>query len=278
MLPISAKHLLDYVDEYVVRYNHRDDAGAMFEAGNTGEYSPAGEQQGGVGTMINSVSYEHPSVRRLLYSFAEADRIAGVTRNTSRRWLKGYSFWYEDERHEMPPVTPTTGTKVAVNFVDLMEVATIGKLIEKEFSLKRIRKINATARFYLKTSRPLVTETFKVKGRDIFVDDGFGILVNVGHEAGMQAWDEVLDPFLDTVEYEGELVRRWWPLGKDVAVLVDPDYGFGLPVIEGTGVRTEIIAERYRAGDSADEIAYDFDVTLGQINDALRWEMPKKVA
>ena len=94
----------------------------------------------------------------------------------------------------------------------------------------------------------------------------------------MQAWDEVLDPFLNTVEYEGEIVRRWWPLGKDVAVLVDPDYGFGLPVIEGTGVRTEIIAERYRAGDGADEIAYDFDVTPGQINDALRWEMPKKVA
>jgi uncharacterized protein (DUF433 family) len=228
--------------------------------------------------MISSVSYKHPSVKRPLYSFAEADRIAGVTRDTSRRWLKGYSFWYEDERREMPPVTPATGTKEAVNFVDLMEVATIGKLIEKGFSLKRIRKINATARFYLRRSRPLVTETFKVRGRDIFIEDGFGILINVGHEAGMQAWDEVLDPFLDTVEYEGEVVRRWWPLGKDVAVLVDPDYGFGLPVIEGTGVRTEIIAERYRAGDGAEEIAYDFGVTPGQINDALRWEMPKKVA
>ena len=228
--------------------------------------------------MIGSVSYEHPSVKRPLYSFAEADRIAGVTPNTSRRWLKGYSFWYEDERHEMPPVTPTAETKEAVNFVDLMEVAAIGKLRKKGFSFKRIRKINATARFYLQKHRPLVTETFKIKGRDIFVDDGFGILVNVGHEAGMQAWDEVLDPFLETVEYEGEIVRRWWPLGKDVAGLVDPDYGFGLPVIEGTGVRTEIIAERHRAGDSSDEIAYDFDVTPKQIKDALRWEMPKKVA
>jgi uncharacterized protein (DUF433 family) len=83
---------------------------------------------------------------------------------------------------------------------------------------------------------------------------------------------------LDTVEYEGEIVRRWWPLGKDVAVLVDPDFGFGLPVVEGVGVRTEIIAERHRAGDSTDEIAYDFDVTPRQIKDALQWEMPKQVA
>ncbi len=88
----------------------------------------------------------------------------------------------------------------------------------------------------------------------------------------MQAWDEVLDPFLDTVEYEGEIARRWWPLGKDVRVLVDPDYGFGLPVVEGVGVRTEIIAERYEAQDSIDEISYDFGVTPEQIDDALLWE------
>jgi hypothetical protein len=96
----------------------------------------------------------------------------------------------------MPPVTWTPETKDAVSFVDLMEVATIGKLREKGFRFKRIRKINATARFYLQAERPLVTERFKVKGRDIFVDDGFGILVEVGHKAGMQAWDEVLDPVL----------------------------------------------------------------------------------
>ena len=94
----------------------------------------------------------------------------------------------------------------------------------------------------------------------------------------MLAWREVLEPFLEDVEYENKLARRWWPLGRERMIVVDPDYGFGLPVVEGTAVRTEIIAERYRAGDSTDEIAYDFDVTPKQINDALRWEMPKKVA
>lgn len=228
--------------------------------------------------MMGSVSYDHPSVTRPLYSFAEADRIARVSPGTSRRWLKGYSFWYNGEQRTMPPVTSTPDTKDAVSFVALMEVATIGELRKNGFSFKRIRKINAAARLYLQTDRPLVTETFKFRGRDIFVDDGFGVLVDVGYGAGMQAWDEVLDPFLDTVEYEGEVVRRWWPLGRDVAVLVDPNFGFGLPVVEGTGVRTEIIAERHNAGDGTDEIAYDFDVTPKQIKDALRWETPKRVA
>lgn len=228
--------------------------------------------------MMGSVSYEHPSVKRPLYSFAEADRIIRVSPGTSRRWLKGYHFWYGEERREMPPVTPTKEAKEVVTFVDLMEVATIGELRKKGFSFKRIRQINAYCRLYLKEPRPLVTQKFKVAGRDIFLDADFDILVDVGREAGMLAWRQILEPFLEDVEYENELARRWWPIGREHMVVVDPDYGFGLPVIEGTGVRTEIIAERHRAGDSNDEIAYDFDVTPAQIEDALEWEMPKKVA
>lgn len=224
--------------------------------------------------MIESVDQERSEITRPLYSFPEADRLAKVTPGTSRRWLKGYGFWYSGERREMPPITSTEGPKDAASFVDLMEVAAIGELIKRGFSLRRIRKINEYCRLYLRRSRPLVTEEFKVAGQDIFVEESFDVLVNVGHEAGMRAWYEILDPFLKDVDYEYDLVRRWWPLGKSRMVVVDPDYGFGLPVIAGTGVRTEIIAERTRAGDSREEITYDFGVTERQIEDALRWEMP----
>jgi uncharacterized protein (DUF433 family) len=228
--------------------------------------------------MMGSVSYEHPSVERPLYTFGETDRIVRVSPGTSRRWLKGYHFWYQGERHEMPPITLTTEAKEAATFVDLMEVAAIGELRKRGFSFRRIRRINAYCRLYLKKPRPLVTQQFKVAGRDIFLDADFDILVDVGREAGMLAWREVLEPFLKDVEYENDLARRWWPLGRERMVVVDPGRGFGLPVVEGTGVRTEIIAERHRAGDSTDQIAYDFDVTPEQIKGALRWEMPKEAA
>jgi uncharacterized protein (DUF433 family) len=158
--------------------------------------------------------------------------------------------------------------------MDLVEVVAIGRLRARGFSLKKIRQINEFCQAVLRTDRPLVTETFKTEGRDIFVMVGEGYLLNVGPQRGMQAWAEVLDPFLDTLDYEDRLARRWWPRGKDEPVVVDPDYGFGLPVVAGTGVRTEIIAERRRAGDSPEEIAYDFGVKVPQVEAALRYEMP----
>lgn len=227
--------------------------------------------------MIGPTSYEmEQRLVRPLYSYADADRIAGVTRGTSSRWLKGYKYWYSDEeRRTLPAITPDSGHEGGVSFIDLIEVVATGRLRKKGFSLRKIRQINEFCQAVLRTDRPLVTETFKVAGHDIFMMVSEGYLLNVGTKRGMQAWDEVLDPFLDTLDYEQEMARRWWPRGKDEPVVVDPDYGFGLPIIAGTGVRTEIVAERRRAGDGLDEIAYDFALEVPQVEAALRYELPK---
>lgn len=227
--------------------------------------------------MIRPASYEiEQRLLRPLYSYAEADRIAGVTRGTSSRWLKGYKYWYSSkERRKLPPITPESGHEGGVSFIDLVEVIDAGRLRAKGFSIKKIRQINELCQAALHTDRPLVTETFKVTGRDVFVMVSEGYLLNVGRRRGMQAWDEILDPFLHTLEYEDQIARRWWPRGKAEPVVVDPDYGFGLPVITGSGVRTEIIAERHRAGETNEEIAYDFGIGVTKVEAALRYELPQ---
>ncbi len=229
----------------------------------------------GVEAVIEYRGYEYEALTRPLYSFAEADRLAGMTRGTSSRWLKGYKYWYApEERRAMPPLTAGQEPHGAVSFVDLVEVVAAGRLRQKGFSLRRIRQINEYCQLALKMDRPLVTETFKTNGRDVFVKAESGFLLDVLHQRGTQAWDEVLDPFLDTLDYEDEMARRWWPKGKDEPIVVDPDYGFGLPVVWRSGVRTEIVAERSRAGDSEQEIAYDFGISPAEVRAALRYELP----
>jgi uncharacterized protein (DUF433 family) len=62
--------------------------------------------------------------------------------------------------------------------------------------------------------------------------------------------------------------------GKEEPIVVDPDYGFGLPVVSGSGARTEIVAERFMAGDAREVIAYDFGLSTAEVEAALRYEMP----
>ncbi len=52
---------------------------------------------------------------------------------------------------------------------------------------------------------------------------------------------------------------------------MDPRRAFGQPAIRN--VRTEALAEDYRAGTSADEIADLYDLDPRQVDEALRFEL-----
>lgn len=208
-----------------------------------------------------------------LYTYAEADYLASTSRGTAKRWLTGYQFKSTSGKTiQRPPVTsqPEREPK-GVSFTDLIELVAIGGLKDMGLTLLEIRRVVRNCEEVLGAQRPLTSLSFKVGGREVFASHD-GTLVEVLRGRARRAWQEVLEPFLETLDYHGELARRWWPLGRHAAICVDPDYGYGLPVIHRTGVRTEIILERFQAGDSRELIAEDFNVDALEVDSALRFE------
>ncbi len=211
-----------------------------------------------------------------LYGYAEADRLAGVSRGTARRWIEGYSYRRGDGvRVTRPPVTAgRESPRGGVSFTDLVEIVAIGAFKSRGFSVSTIRRIVENCQTSFGERYPLSTQTFKVGGRDVFVSLDSG-LHDVLHRQGAVAWDQILAPFLDTLDYRDAFACRWWPLGRSKPIVIDPDYGFGLPVIAESGVRTEIIRERFEVGDSIDQIAYDFNVKADQVQSAIQFELQR---
>lgn len=226
--------------------------------------------------MMNSVDRGYELFSLPLYSYADADRLAGVSRGTSSRWVKGYQYWNPyGERVAQSSMTarPDAEPERGVSFLDLISIKAIDGLRKLNFSTRAIRRVIEYCQDELGVAYPLATQTFKADRRRIYMRAGDGRLIEVlGGQQGAQAWDEVLDPFLDTLDYQNDLARRWWPLGKGEPVVVDPEHGFGSPVIVGSGLRTELVAERRDAGDPPGTIAYDFSLTPRQIESALRME------
>lgn len=214
------------------------------------------------------------------YGYAEADYLAKVSRGTSKRWLSGYEYLRPSgERVRQPPVTPGVEVDGAVSFVDLIEIVAIGKLKERGFSLRQIRQIVKNCQRFFEVDRPLPTLKFKTGGREIFVTGGYD-LTEVGRRRGLRAWNEVLEPFLEDLDHDAEieLANRWWPLGRSNQIVVDPDYGYGFPVIVRSGVRTEIILERFQAGDLEDQISKDFNIKRIEVERALQFELNRAAA
>ena len=55
-------------------------------------------------------------------------------------------------------------------------------------------------------------------------------------------------------------------------IVIDPEISFGRPVIAGTGLATEIIAERYLLGESISDLVHDYERPQQEIEEAIRCE------
>lgn len=216
------------------------------------------------------------SLTRRVYSYADADALAGVGRGTSKRWIEGYSYSRSGgARVAMPPVTSDREiTGGGVSFFDLIEIIAIGRFREIGVPVPRVRRIVTAAQTTFNVRHPLSTLTFKVGARGVFVKQGTVLHDVLGRKA-QPAWDDILGPFLETLDYRDAVAYRWWPLGKGKPILLDPEYGFGQPVIAGTGIRTEIIRERFEVGDSITQIANDFNVSSDEVESAIQFELKR---
>jgi uncharacterized protein (DUF433 family) len=93
---------------------------------------------------------------------------------------------------------------------------------------------------------------------------------------------EMLKHLLERIELDEEgIAARLFPYTRSSdedgpkAIVIDPRISFGRPVLVGTGIPTAILAERYKAGDSIDDLAYDYDCDRLKIEEAIRYEFPK---
>ncbi len=130
----------------------------------------------------------------------------------------------------------------------------------------------------MQVEHPLAFRGMVTDGHDLFVRR-YAQLINVSQE-GQLAMADVLDAYLRRVDWdEAGFAIRLYPftrkraLDEPKAVVIDPEISFGRPVLVGTGVPTSTVADRYKAGESVEELAADYDLKRDEIEEAIRCEL-----
>lgn len=70
---------------------------------------------------------------------------------------------------------------------------------------------------------------------------------------------------------EDSIASKFWPLGRDKAVIVDPKRQFGHPVIEKTNIYPETIFNLFQAGEPIEFIAFTYDLNEKSVRDAIEY-------
>lgn len=223
---------------------------------------------------VKMVSMATSLLDRAIYSYGDVDRLAGLHSGTARRWLEGYSRgakFYEPVLREAP-----TGAD-AVTWGEMVEARLLAEFRSRRVPVQRMRPAivllrREFGRYPLAHSRPFLD----VDGRELvrLVQDQVGLerpLQLVVVRSGQLVLADAAERFHSAVDYVDDVVMRLRPSARTPEVVMDPRRAFGQPSIRN--IRTDALAEDFRAGTGREELAELYDLSLEQIDEALRFEL-----
>lgn len=220
------------------------------------------------------------------YSRASAARLLRVNPSTLNRWVSGYTYQTQSGKVRkeavVSPSVPVLEGEVALSFVDLIELRVVKGLLDRGLSLQAVRRARDLAQEHFPVPHPFASrrvftpaegsrKSVFIESVENDVDADFLELTSTGYlqiQAG-----PIVEGFLEEIEFDEQtaLADRWWPMGREVPVVLDPKVAFGAPVVQGTGVRTEIVSDMI-SRTSMSEAAVSFQLDLERARAALRFE------
>lgn len=203
-----------------------------------------------------------------LYTPAEAASLLKAPVAEIKRWAFGYERRRNGERVRYQPLIHTELPEIdgqrALTFTELVELMYIKGFRRAGTPWKLVHEAAAVAARMFETEHPFAMRKFFADPSGIYAllqESGGGeSLVRLqGH--GQHALREVVQPYLGQLEFDPmEVPTRWWPLGREGRVVVDPQVSFGAPIVAEIGVPTRVLAEALEA-----EKGYDPDHALERV-------------
>lgn len=219
------------------------------------------------------------------YGIVESAHYMRVPLGSLRSWVFGKCYsTTEGIKRSQSIINLPDKNKPLLSFLNLAEVYVLDAIRRgHSISLQKIRKALKYLKKDYSSKRPLIEHTFETDGLDLFITV-YGNLVNISKE-GQIVMKEIIQAYLKRVEYDEKgLIKRLFPftrkreLNEPKVIVIDPYISFGRPVLDGTGITTTIIAERYKAGESINDLAKDYKRKHDEIEDAIRCELEVRAA
>lgn len=114
-----------------------------------------------------------------------------------------------------------------------------------------------------------ILENIRTTGKKVFLESKQGI---ISLDGVRQFNLDFIRVFFKNLEFDGDCVAtRFWPLGKDRSILIDPRRQFGHPVLELTNIYPETIFNMYKAGESIEFLAFTYELDKKAIKDAIEY-------
>lgn len=213
------------------------------------------------------------------YTLAEAARYLKVAPATLRAWLVGRDYPKgSDTVHSKPLIRPAMNPPPTLSFWNLIEAHVLRSLrTDHGVKMDALRRAIHYAEQHLGIDRLLLSPALRANAGKLLLER-YGELIELS-ASGQVAMRHMFEAHLARVEWDTwKFPVRLYPvtatetLSAARPIAIDPKIAFGRPVLVERGIQTHTIVERIDAGESIEDLAEDYDLTLEQVGEAVLYE------
>jgi uncharacterized protein (DUF433 family) len=215
-------------------------------------------------------------LRSGIFTVRDAAGLIGASPQKIRAWMTGWP-----RTVEAPIIDNDLGwvdQQLAFSFANLMELRFIAFFEGAGVKLREIRNIMNEVRTELRRPHPFATNI-------VFKTDGVKIVAEIARRNGvadlydLRSRNFEIGLFVYKTLKEGVVydpkgdAQAWFPRRKLAPnVVVHPRLAFGHPVMRGSGIPTEAIADAARAEGSVEAAAALFEIPVSRAKEAVSFE------
>ena len=213
------------------------------------------------------------------YAPFEVARYLQIPERTIHNWAFGYGVSGNAARRAKPVICAASGEPRLLSFVNVLEVHVLNALRRQhKVDLPAIRNAVEWSAKEFRTEHPLADLDIQTNGVTVFVER-YGKLIDASKQ-GQYTMHRLLDLHLARIDRDPRgLAVRLFPFVRAHAnaepspdeprvVALDPRVQFGRPVLVNSRIPTLEIAEKYKAGDSIEALAEDYERSSEEIQEA----------
>lgn len=221
-----------------------------------------------------------------MYSSAMVGRLVGLNAVRVRRWLQGYDYTYPAgpvgvmrSGHKEPVIRRADAADSSyASFLDLIDLLFIKKFLDYGVSLQRLRKALREAEELL-GGHHFAQRSFFTDGKNIYlqvkeVKDNADALLEL-----LSGGQWVIAPIIKQLAHEIEFdeptgfAKRWYPLGPNGLVVLDPRISFGKPTLFRRGLATANVYDFFLGeGEKVESVLSWMNLNNQEVNAAVNFE------
>ena len=219
-----------------------------------------------------TISSNPLAIGKGIFPFPDVVKVLDMPYRKVYAWMRRYWKGELGETFKSNYVWEVNGSR-GVNFLTLVELHTMMHLADSGVRTQEVLEVRETLSVLYGTPTPFahkaVLEGMYTKGNEVFWKTKNDTITLTGKKPFQS---DAISLLIEKLDFnEDSLASKYYPIGKEKPIVIDPRRQFGSPVLINNNIYPQTLYYLYKGGEPKDFIARLYRIKLEEVEAAIEY-------